>query len=115
MLYVGTAKHVVITLQVYASIVQYTDTGNDIRATNSDAPAETNVSDLRIVAVRSPHAQSVRSVIGNDSVPIQLAQCRFSGLAASSAKILIYIYIYIFSNKICGRNFIKQHTETVMV
>jgi len=48
--------------------------------------------------------------IGNESVPIQLAQCRFSGLAISNAKILIH-----FSNKIYGRNFVKQHSETDMV
>ena len=35
--------------------------------------------------------------IGNESAPIQLAQCRFPGLAISSSRILIY-----FSNKICG-------------
>ena len=49
-------------------------------------------------------------LIGNESVPIQLAQFRFPGLAIFSAKILIY-----FSNKIYGNNFIKQHSETVMV
>ena len=47
---------------------------------------------------------------GNENMPIQLAQCRFPGLAISTAKILIY-----FSNKIYGSNFIKQHSETVMV
>jgi len=41
---------------------------------------------------------------GTESVPIQLAQCRFP------AKILIY-----FSYKIRGSNFIKQYSETVMV
>ena len=51
-----------------------------------------------------------RSSTGNESVLIQLAQCWFPGLAISNAKILIY-----FSNKIYGRNFIKQHSETVMV
>ena len=45
-----------------------------------------------------------------DSVPIQLAQCRSPGLAIFNAKILIY-----FSSKIYGSNFIKQHSETVMV
>jgi len=50
--------------------------------------------------------------VGSESVPIQLAQCRFRGLAISSAKILIYTF---FSNKIYGSNFIKQHSETVMV
>jgi len=47
--------------------------------------------------------------IGNKSVPIQVAQCWFPGLAISSAKILIY-----FSNKICGSNFIKRYSKTVM-
>ena len=47
---------------------------------------------------------------GNENAPIQLAQCRFPGLAISDAKILIY-----FSNKIYGSNFIKQHSEAVMV
>ena len=42
-------------------------------------------------------------MIGNESVPIQLTQCRFPGLATFNAKILIY-----FSNKIYGRNFIKS-------
>jgi len=48
--------------------------------------------------------------IGNVNLPIQLTQCRFPGLAISNAKILIY-----FSNKIHRSNFIKQHSETVMV
>jgi len=43
---------------------------------------------------------------GNESVPIQLAQCWFTGLAISNAKIEIY-----FSNKIYGSNFVKQHSE----
>ena len=43
-------------------------------------------------------------------VPIQLAQCRFPGLAISNAEMLIY-----HSNKIYGNNFITQHSETVMV
>ena len=47
---------------------------------------------------------------GNESVPIQLAQCWFPGLAISSAEILMR-----FSNKIYGRNFIEQHSETVVV
>jgi len=46
--------------------------------------------------------------IGNESVPIQLAQCRFPGLAISNAK----IFYYIFSNKISGSNFIKRHSKT---
>ena len=48
--------------------------------------------------------------IGNESVPIQLAQCRFPGLAISNAKILIR-----FSNKIYRSNFIKQYSKTVTV
>ena len=48
-----------------------------------------------------------RSTTANESVPIQLAQCR----AICNAKILIYI----FSNKIHGSNFITQHSETVMI
>jgi len=48
--------------------------------------------------------------IGNESVPIQLAQCWFHGLTISNAKISIY-----FSNKIYRCNFIKQYSETVMV
>jgi len=41
--------------------------------------------------------------IGNESVPIQLAQCRFPGLANSNAK-----NKYIFSNK----TFRKQFYQT---
>jgi len=52
----------------------------------------------------------VQDGIGNESVPIQLAQCRFPGLAISNAKILINS-----SNKIYESNFMKQHSETVMV
>jgi len=57
---------------------------------------------------QSHHAQSSTTLrpIGNESVPIQLAQCRFPGLAISDAKILTY-----FSNKIHGSNFIKQHSK----
>jgi len=47
---------------------------------------------------------------GNDSVPIQMAQCWFAGLPVSNAKTMAY-----FSNKIYGSNFIKQHSETVTV
>jgi len=48
--------------------------------------------------------------IRNESVPIQLTQCRFPGLAISSAKIWIYLSDNIYEN-----NFIKQHSGTVMV
>ena len=50
----------------------------------------------------------VLCIIGYESAPIH--QCRFPGLAISSAKALIY-----FLYKIYGSTFIKQHTETVMV
>ena len=40
-------------------------------------------------------AMQCGSGIGNESVPIQLAQCRLPGLAISSAKMLMY-----FSHKI---------------
>jgi len=51
-----------------------------------------------------------KKAIGNESAPIQLAQCRSPGLAIFNAKMSIY-----FLNKIYGSNFIKQHSETVMV
>jgi len=51
-----------------------------------------------------------KTSVGDESVPIQMAQCWFPGLAISNAKIVIY-----FSNRIHGSNFIKQHSETVMV
>ena len=46
---------------------------------------------------------------GDESVPIQLAQCWFPGLAISNAKIEIY-----FSNKIHRSNFIKQHSRKLL-
>ena len=62
----------------------------------------------RTTASDEIHAQMAH--IWNETVPIQLAQCRwFPGLASSSGKILIY-----FSNKIYGSNFVKQHSETVL-
>ena len=49
--------------------------------------------------------------VGNKSVPMQLAQCWYTGLAIlSSAKVEMY-----FWNKICGNSFIKQHLETVVL
>jgi len=54
--------------------------------------------------------QRLEQLTGNESVPIQLAQCWFPGLAIINAK-----YKYIFSNKIHGSSFIKQHSETVTV
>ena len=56
------------------------------------------------------HPAELCNSIGNESVPIHLAQCWFPGLAISSAKIKTY-----FSNKTDGNNFIKQHWETVML
>jgi len=49
--------------------------------------------------------------IGNENVPIQLAQCWFTGLAISDAK----SKKKCFSSEIYGSNFIKQHLEAVMV
>jgi len=46
---------------------------------------------------------------GNESVPIQLVQCRFHGLAISNAKILIHF----FQTKHTEAIFFKQHPETV--
>jgi len=54
------------------------------------------------------HATSV--TIGNESVPIQLAQCRFPVLVISNARVSIY-----FSNEIYQSNSVKQNWETVMV
>ena len=60
--------------------------------------------------LRQDVVQHVDDHIGSESVPIQLAQCWFPGLAISNAKIRIY-----FSNEIDESNFIKQHSETVAV
>ena len=46
--------------------------------------------------------------IGSESVPIQLAECWFPGLAISSAEIRMR-----FSNETHESNFIRQHSETV--
>ena len=54
---------------------------------------------------------SIRILIGKESVPIQLAQCWFHGLAVSDAKKSILCFL----NKIYGSKFIIQHSETVMV
>jgi len=63
---------------------------------------------LQLSVIYQVHSSSARP-IGDESVSIQLAQCRFPGLAISDAK-----YKYIFP-KVYGSNFIKQHAETVMV
>jgi len=60
----------------------------------------------------SPTVCSVLQLIGNEGVPIQLAQCWLPGLAISDAKIYRPIY---FSNEIYGSNFIKWHSKTYMV
>ena len=46
--------------------------------------------------------------IGSESVPIQLAQCLFTGLAISSAEMQMR-----FSNETHESNFIREHSETV--
>ena len=57
------------------------------------------------------HDNDGASIIGNESVPIQLAQCRFTGLA----KFQCWNINIFFANKIYGSNFVEQHSETVMV
>ena len=37
---------------------------------------------------------------GNESAPIQLAQCRFPGLAISNAKILIHFYHFCYASAV---------------
>ena len=59
---------------------------------------------------RTTNGRLCMSIIGNENVPVQLKQCWFPGLAISSANIKIYC-----SSKLSGSNFIKQHSETVMV
>jgi len=60
-------------------------------------------------------ADIIMAVLGTaanyESAPIQLAQCRFPGLAVSHT----LTYKYIFQIEIHGSNFIKQHSESVMV
>ena len=85
--------------------VQLPETMHDSSLSDSDDDGTTSsITPTLAVTVRTSQ------LIGSESVPIQLAQCWFPGLAISSAKILIY-----FLSKIYGSNFIKQHTETVMV
>jgi len=50
-------------------------------------PSKSPISNLKY----RRRALAVRA-IGNESVPIQLAQCRFPGLVISNAKILIYFF-----------------------
>ena len=83
------------------------------RAENVHRLGRTNVSraaHVHVLGQYHPPAGNSTSPIGNESVPIQLAQCWFSVMAIHSAKILMY-----FSNKIYGSNLIKQHSETIMV
>ena len=67
---------------------------------------ETSVARKKTAAVNSPitceyfvateHrgkiSQPSHAIIGNESVPIQLAQCRFPGLAIFNAKILNFFF-----------------------
>jgi len=48
---------------------------------------------------------SASAPVGNESVPIQLAQCWFPGLVISDD----------FANKIYGSNFSKLHSKNVIV
>jgi len=49
------------------------------------------------------------SVTGNESVPMQLAQCRFHGLVISNAEILIY-----FSNRIYTEATLSNSTRKLL-
>jgi len=81
------------------------------RFTYHDHMSRTELKWTRAKQGRSAVQQPSDKVAISESVPIQLAQCRrFPGLAISNAKILV-----CFSNEIYGSNFIKQHSETVMV
>ena len=68
-----------------------------------------------VISTQDPGKIAIPIVaIGDESAPIQLAQCRFPGLAIPNDKILIYFFQIKYTD--CdGRNFIKQHSETVMV
>jgi len=68
-------------------------------ATTEDAAAPQTVAAEAAGAEEAP----AKVKTGNESAPIQLAQCRFPGLAISNAKILTY-----FSNK----NIQKQFYQT---
>jgi len=54
--------------------------------------ANVKISDFRF-DICVAQSRILRFYTGNESAPIQLAQCRFPGLAISSAKILIYFQI----------------------
>jgi len=68
---------------------------NGATARRSAANASSVTVDSRRTEEAGNQPRLVVVVTGNESAPIQLAQCRFPGLAISNAKILIY-----FSNKI---------------
>ena len=76
-------------------------------------PALVNVDLPRNLSFDSqPTCVEVRTgrMFHNESAPIQLAQCRFPGLAVSDAKIQ-----HIFQINIRRSNFIEQHSENVIV
>ena len=50
---------------------------------------------------------TIRDAIGNESVPIQLAQCRFPGLAISNAKILIYFFPRKYTEAILSNSLVN--------
>ena len=66
----------------------------------------------RIICANTGRSMARHETIRKESVPIQLTQCWFPGLAISNAKILIY---FLNKNKIYRSNCIKQHSETVTV
>ena len=81
---------------------------------NHAQTSDTNPNHKNFSHTNNGHSQPEINVqqigIGNENDPIRLAQRWFPGLAISSDKIYIY-----FSHKIHGSNFIKEHSETVMV
>jgi len=75
------------------------------RQIDSQQHVAANVIDAESDSTGTIHVSQLIYSTGNDSAPIQLAQCRFPAMAISNAKILIY-----FLNKIqaYGSNFIKH-------
>jgi len=63
-----------------------------VKRQTSDLPRFRLLYAFAKVGLGCVHGTYVHVVIGNKSVPIQLAQCRFPGLAISNAKILISIF-----------------------
>jgi len=72
-------------------------------------PIKTGVVTVLVACWRGCLERGADLHIGNESAPIQLAQCWFPGLAISNAKILIH-----FSNKNYGSNFFSNSTRKLL-